>query len=90
MTNDLDQITTALAQAIRGESAPSFRSQEFLALIDAVNALTGTDQIGAETTRRVHEQIGLKALQLLLNHLGASMHSERALSVMRDQGTNLC
>jgi len=90
MTTELDQITTALAQAMQGEPAPSFKSQEFLRLIGAVNALTNTDNIGEPLTRLVHEQIGLKALQLLLDRMSASMHSERAVAMMRDNGKKPC
>lgn len=90
MANHLETITNGLVHAIQGECTPSFKSQEFLDLLGAVNALTCPTQIGAPETRLVHEQLGLKALHLLLDRMKASMQSERALAVMRNNGEKPC
>ena len=90
MTKHLQTITAALSLAIKGEAAPSFKTQEFADLVGAIKALTGPALIGEPCTRLVHEQIGLKALLLLLEHIGASMQSERALSMMRGNGEETC
>jgi hypothetical protein len=81
----LDQITTALEQAIQGEPAPSFNSPEFRQLVSAISSITG-----AADNRLESRLIGRKALSLLLSRLNASMQSERAVAVMRDNGENLC
>lgn len=90
MKNHLEKVNAALAQFIQGESAPSFKSKEFADLVVAIKALTSPAYIREPHTRLVHEQIGLKALLLLLEHIDASMQSERALSMMRDNGEKPC
>lgn len=86
MNNHIETINVALSQAIYGEAVPSFKKREFTDLVDALKAFTSPAHIGEPHVRLAHQQIGLKALLLLLEHIGASMQSERALSVMRDKG----
>jgi hypothetical protein len=90
MATQLEVVTARLAQAIQGENVSSFKSREFLELLDAIKALTSATDISATHTRLVHEQLGLKALQLLLDRMMASMQSERALAMMRDSGEKPC
>jgi type III secretory pathway component EscV len=90
MKKHFETITLALAQIMQGESAPSFKSNEFTDLVGSIRALVNPSHISEPYTRLVHEQIGLKALLLLLEYMGSSMQSERALSMMRDKGEKPC
>lgn len=90
MKNHLETITSTLARVIQGESTPSVKTQEFIDLVTALKAVASPAHIDEPNTRLVHQQIGLRALYLLLDHIGASMQSERALTMMRDNGEKPC
>jgi hypothetical protein len=77
------KITTALEQAISGEPAPSFRSDEFRVSINAVTALTASSDHSDPQKQFLYEQVGRAALSLLLDRFQASMIAQRTLSIMR-------
>jgi hypothetical protein len=90
MHSKIDTLAASLDKAIQGEPAPPFSSPEFRELLAAVTALNTVNQIGNPFAMLAHEQLGRIAMQLLLERLQASMQSERALAMMRDNGQNLC
>ena len=81
MKTDVAILSAALAYAINGESAPSFKSAEFSETMAAASRLTdpSTDDYQAEDMAR----IGIEAVKLIAARLLSSMHSERALAMMR-------
>jgi hypothetical protein len=76
-------ITNALAQAMCGEPAPSFRSAEFRTTISALTALTAPGAAIDAHGLHLHEQVGRVALSLLLDRFLAAMTAERAVAIMR-------
>lgn len=76
---NLEILSNALAQAINGEPAPSFRSEDFAEILAAAGHLTQGDFQNADMAR-----LGLEAVKLIGARLVAGMHSERAMAMMRD------
>ena len=81
MQHQIDTITDALAQALAGEPAPAFDTADFRETVKAIGVLTNP---AFGPTPHGHH------MQALVGRMRASMQSERALAVMRDNGQNLC
>ena len=82
MKFNLEIVNDALAQVINDEPAPSFRSPEFADLVAAIRGIS--NQAAPEAHQRLlFEQIGRKAVLLLLDLLTASMGAERTVAIMR-------
>lgn len=78
MTNT-DIIINAAAQALTGDLPPSFRSEDFAALVVAITQATAPNQ----QAQLVSQEVGKRFMLLLLCHLQASMHTERELCLLR-------
>lgn len=77
MEANIEIISQALAQAINGEPAPTFRSDDFAQILKASGHITGPSFDGTAKDEAL-AQIGLQAIKLIAARLVASMHSERA------------
>lgn len=82
MNHEIQAIVTALEQALQGEPVDSFKRPEFGELIKAVN-LVATRPYGCEV-------VGRRMLQLVLDRMNASMHTERELAIIRGSAGDLC
>jgi hypothetical protein len=89
MNSNTETIRHALLQAFSGEPCPSFMSDEFAQTMKAIGEMTKPPGSG-EPDRSPASQIGLQAARLILDRLMTSMHAERALAVMRDDGNQPC
>lgn len=85
MKFNLEIVNEALAQAINNELAPSFRSPEFADLVAAICGISN-QAVPEAHQRLLFEQIGRKAVLLLLDRLTASMGTERTVAIMRGDG----
>lgn len=83
MKLNLEIVSGALEQVINDEPAPSFRSPEFADLIAAIRGISNEATTPEAHQRLLFEQIGRKAVLLLLDRLTASMGAERTVSIMR-------
>ena len=89
MKSNIETVNRAILQAFSGEPCPSFKSDEFAQTMSAVAEMTKPPGNG-ELDRSPVAQIGLQAARLILARLMTSMHAERALAVMRDDGNQPC
>ena len=89
MKSNIETVNRAILQAFSGEPCPSFMSDEFAQTMKAIGEMTKPPGSG-EPDRSPASQIGLQAARLILDRLMTSMHAERALAVMRDDGNQPC
>ena len=83
MKNQVFLVTSAIEQAINGEAAPKFASEDFKELMSATTSIISV--CGSDPFKQaLFESIGRRTVLALLDRLNVSMQSERALAIMRD------
>ena len=86
MKNQVFLVTSAIEQAINGEAAPKFSSDEFVELLSATNSIVSV--CGSDPFKQaLFESIGRRTVLALLDRLRASMETERTLAIMCSDNT---
>lgn len=80
MDLNIEIVERALLGFMFGESAPSWESPEFAALVVAIKSLS---------EREIY-QMGSRTLTMMLDRMSASMGAEKALKIARGDGNYFC
>lgn len=84
MTNQ-EIISTAISASLNGDSLPSYKSDEFRSLLDAII------QIGDSPNRAMaYSDIGRSVIDNLLSRMSASINAEKEIQIIKNKGEGLC
>lgn len=84
MTNQ-EIISTAINASLNGDPLPSYLSDEFKTLLDAII------QIGESPNRSMaYSDIGRFVVDNLLSRMSASINAEKEIQIIKNKGEGLC